>query len=329
LYPGLHIFYNRLVDWSNELQIGTLQILKFRWVGQRITDTNNPGYRSPTFIEDNWELVYSTTVDDWVDSPSTLGLGAWLHNDQKLILSFRNISDYISLFYWDGNTEQVSLVEEEDNPVNGRGWASMNRILAPLGADLTINYDSRPYSLKISASNRWIIDPTIAAGPSGWSLGAQASVFDLGPNYRFYDSNGYMLAAHMQIESQSEEGIIFSYGDIWCYQLPNRWFRTDFQAVPYSHNILALDNATFNYTHRRTALSKDSRTGYIMRKSDKTIWRFLNHNPATSFYNNIFGIVEKPVQPSDPTNPLYATYNSPGPPIAGDQTWYNLIIVNG
>jgi len=320
LKAGRHLIYICNPD-SN-----SIQILRFRHLGQRIAD-GQPGYETPDYLDSNWEILHEQTGTYWVINRETSGQ-AYYDDDFGIMISYESQMGSTraanSYKYWDGGSiVELQKADEGDDPVHG----SVIILDAPVQAMIASIYPHSTYIegrivfFNPSFSNWWAYANGLTDPGFNWHLGDPSIGDTFGTSQWNYQTNFCFFCTKFNIDMDVELGL-------QAFIMPaNEWF--DMEATAVDFEIGRLDSSEFDWTwHAVCAGSIYNSTGFIRRKSDNSIHQFHIYTSSLGLNQDLFDIAPLPSNPSseDLTNKKYTRKINNGPPISGE--WYHLRVLN-
>jgi hypothetical protein len=344
LKAGWHIFYIKSFSDYGVNMPTTQYVLRLRHVGKRILE-NQPNYRAPVYLDDNWEILDQFTMAynedlNWFVGDTLQGRGVY-NKDYGLVYDGdpRHIGvqnweegDYVSIACWDDGRylfRETSQGEDEVPSVALGVFApwpgTSNEILASHFQGYSSSWPQRRvlrfFPTSRSDESPWGTSLSWPVYSSPWMLWDQRDFWTCLANSEKWRSNFWFLAEshHMAYDNSWYPDV----DDYIIYQGPKYWRR--FETADCVNGIPSIENSMWDWGEDGSCAESTFVSAYVRRKSDGSIWKFRNWNPATNIYTDFPNLEMKPVSPVPGIE--YASFFINGPPIPGNETWNTLIVL--
>jgi len=320
-------------------------MLRFRHTGQRIPEGKS-GHRTPNYLDENWEILGSTAGQGYSSDVTFGGKGIYdevagiVYADDRWKWEWEP-GDYSETFCWDDRfysfreyTMEYGFAPSSVMDLIPPFPGTLNRLVGAIytGKNSEHQYTRQPVIFYPSSQYDdvpWAYSSTISIPPFGsdWSIpDSRASYFPY--NIHWLRSNLFFIACtfHQVYHAGSNPETSYwypVYDSYILFQAPNKW--RDLPDQVDSSNINFLKNSIWDWAYDGSCAEPDMQYAYVRRKSDGSIWKFRNWNPVTDEYTDFTNL------PMVPTNPVqgveYARFFMDGPPIPGNETWNNLMLL--
>jgi hypothetical protein len=336
LLPGWHIIlaYGRALGTGGT---SAIKILRLRHVGQRIPQGQS-GYKSPEYLDDNWEILGEATFDDWYLNTAMSGRGFYnpiwgivYDIPRRRFLDVGSVNNKI--YYWDDGFNVIdegllTVVSAYTAPMPGTKNNTYSSYYQAFGGTwpyrgivgLGSTIDNQPwtgYTNVAEYTDPWLIIDSNDA--YGWQLIHAGSL-------GYHQSNFFFTMSPFNIVSGEPPMALKDYMAIVQFSPENVQYKEIGSPDEYPGTTVPIfENHSFDWIWDASCAESNLQIAYVRRKSDGSIWKFRNWNPNGNKYTDFLNLTSKPTNPVSGVE--YLNFFMDGPPIPGNETWNTLIIL--